>query len=288
MLNLRAMAHKNKTNYSAYKARQSARPENAAVVLRGKHKKPESIFELPEANDRLADIFRNHDFDLVNHEQRLQLARFYRLLMQNQEHQNFTRLLKLRDVAIKHFIDSLIIVKHTRLLFPLLDVGTGPGFPGIPLKILYPREKILLGEGVQKRVEFLKQVRGDLELADLDIVGRNINPSFVYPVNGVITRAVEDISNTLGNVLSCLQEGGRVYFMKGPGVDPEIPVALEKWSKYYRLTEDVAYSLPHTAHERRLVVFEKIKNAPLPEEDPESDLLLEELSSAERKRWSLL
>lgn len=281
------MAHKNKSNYSAYKARQKNKPATATAPLQGKHKKPETIFEVEEANDRLEDIFRNHDFDLVTHEQRRQLAQFYRLLMLNQEHQNFTRLLKLRDVAIKHFIDSLIIIKHTKLQFPLLDIGTGPGFPGIPLKIAFPEEQILLGEGVQKRVEFLKTVRSELGLKKLDILGRNINPHCFYPINGAITRAVEDIPNTLNNVISALQLGGRVYFMKGPGVDPEIKLAKESpIMKYYKLVEDTAYSLPYTTHDRRLVVYEKIKHAELPENDPEEELLLEELSSGERKRWA--
>lgn len=281
------MAHKNTKNYSPYKARQAAKaPEAPPQELRGKHKKPENVFSLGEASDRLADVFRNHDFDLVTHAQREQLARFYQLLMENQEHQNFTRLLKMRDIAIKHFIDSLIITQHCDLKFPLMDVGTGPGFPGIPLKILYPEKRIILAEGVQKRVEFLKQVRSELKLKNLDILGRNINKYCVFPVEGAITRAVEDISNTLGNVLSCLQKGGKVYFMKGPGVDPEIKMAKEKWSEFYRLEKDIAYDLPNTPHQRRLVIYEKIKNAELPEDDPESDLLLEELSKAERARWS--
>ncbi|MEN0058937.1 MAG: RsmG family class I SAM-dependent methyltransferase [Bdellovibrio sp.] len=281
------MAHKNKTNYSPYKARQSERGNTPpARELKGTHKKPEVIYELHEANDRLADIFRNHDFTLVNHEQRLQLAQFYRLLMLNQEKENFTRLLKLRDIAIKHFIDSLIILQHTSLQFPLLDVGTGPGFPGIPLKILHPRELILLGEGVQRRVEFLKQVRTSLGLQKLDILGRNINRHCVYPVRGVITRAVEDIGNTLNNTMSCLQLGGRVYFMKGPGVDPEIQAAHREWSEYFKLVDNIAYSLPHTPHERRLVIYEKIKDQPLPDDLEGEDLLLEELSSDEKKRWA--
>ncbi|MFP5520105.1 MAG: 16S rRNA (guanine(527)-N(7))-methyltransferase RsmG [Bdellovibrionia bacterium] len=292
------MAHKNDKNYSPYKARQEARqkakgssPAKGAAVtsapLQGKHKKPEVIFSVEEANDRLADVFRNHEFDLVTHEQRRQLAQFYRLLMLNQEHQNFTRLLKLRDIAIKHYIDCLIITQHCKLQFPLMDVGTGPGFPGIPLKILFPKEKIILAEGVQKRVEFLKQVRQELDLQNLEILGRNINKYCVYPVQGVITRAVEDISNTLGNVLSCLQVSGKVYFMKGPGVAPEIDMAQKEWSEFYKKVSDIAYTLPHTPHERRLVVFEKIKAAPLPEDDPEENLLLEELSKSERSRWSI-
>lgn len=267
------MAHKNKSNYSAYKARQGGSTKPRALL--GRHKKPETIFSLEEADERLMDIFRNHEFDFVTHDARRQLAHFYRLLMAEQELQNFTRLLKLRDIAIKHFIDSIIVARLTDLKTPLLDVGTGPGFPGIPLKILAPEKHILLAEGVQKRVAFLKTAREELGLEKLDIIGRNINKYFVYPVNGVITRAVEDMRNTLGNVISCLQEGGRVYFMKGPGVDPEIPVALETWGEYYRLVDDIAYDLPKTTHHRRLVIFEKIKNAPLPNEEEQDFPLLE-------------
>ncbi|MGE9746065.1 16S rRNA (guanine(527)-N(7))-methyltransferase RsmG [Bdellovibrio bacteriovorus] len=286
------MAHKNKTNYSPYKARQEARHGSKgagappATSNMGRHKKPETIYDIHEANDRLADVFRNHGFDLVSHSQRQQLAHFYRLLMLNQEKENFTRLLKLRDVAIKHFIDSIIIMKYTDLQFPLLDVGTGPGFPGIPLKIMYPDQQILLGEGVQRRVEFLKHVRSELNLKNLDILGRNINKHCVYPVRGAITRAVEDIGNTLGNVMSCLEIGGRVYFMKGPGVGPEIEAAKKDWGEYYKLVQDVAYSLPQTPHERRLVVYEKIKNMPLPEEDEGEELLMDELSNEEKRRWA--
>ncbi|WP_413291202.1 16S rRNA (guanine(527)-N(7))-methyltransferase RsmG [Bdellovibrio sp. HCB337] len=287
------MAHKNKTNYSPYKARQEARnkalgakaPVEAPKALHGKHKKPESIYSINEANDRLADIFRNHGFQ-CSHEERMKLAHFYRLLMENQEKENFTRLLKLRDIAIKHYIDCMIVADLVDLKFPLMDVGTGPGFPGIPLKIRYPNKKIILAEGVQRRVEFLKHVREEMNLQELDIVGRNINKHFVYPVNGVITRAVEDIRNTLGNVLNCLQLGGCVYFMKGPGVDPEIPMALKEYGQYYQLKKDIPYSLPETPHQRRLVIFEKIKHAPLPEEDEGEELLMDELSGEEKRRWS--
>ncbi len=258
------MAHKNKDNYSPYKKRQPKGPR----TLKGRHQKPEKIFSLEEANDRLADIFKNHHFDLVNHEQRKALARFYQLLMEQQETQNFTRLLKIRDIAIKHFIDSLIIVKYAELQFPLLDMGTGPGFPGIPLKILYPDKKIILAEGVQKRVEFLKNVREDMRLPNLEIIGRNIDEGFMYPVQGVITRAVEDIRNSLGNVRNSLEVGGRAYFMKGPGVDPEIKMVLESdLGSYYHLVEDIHYKLPETSHDRRLVIFEKIKHFELEDDE---------------------
>jgi 16S rRNA (guanine527-N7)-methyltransferase len=257
------MAHKNDKNYSPYKERQKEGPRTRL----GTHKKPEAVYPVSEANDRLADIFRNHDFDLVSHQQRQQLAQFYSLLMNHQKNENFTRLLRFRDIAIKHFIDSLIILKHDPLVFPLVDMGTGPGFPGIPLKIMRPDQKIILAEGVQKRVEFLKFVRDEMKLTQLEIIGRNVDETFVYPVQGVITRAVEDISNTLRRVQYSVQLGGKVFFMKGPGVDPEIKTALNDWSEFYKLDKDVAYSLPKTPHERRLVIFQKIKNTPMNEDE---------------------
>jgi 16S rRNA (guanine527-N7)-methyltransferase len=262
------MAHKNKTNISPYKTRQikresekhpSAPKPGSNKVLMGRHKKADVIYSAQEANDRLFDIFKNHEFDHITHQQRMKLAEFYHLLMTTQENENFTRLLKFRDIAIRHFIDCMIVAKLTKLTFPLMDVGTGPGFPGMPLKVLFPQETIVLAEGVQRRVEFLKKVRDELQLPNLKILGRNINQSVTYPVNGVITRAVEDVGNTLGNVLYSLQTGGKVFLMKGPNVDPEIPDALQKWGQYYELEQDIAYTLPQTPHERRLLVFKKIK-----------------------------
>lgn len=278
------MAHKNKTNYSPYKARRQAAAQTARSVspdtsnggnARGKHRQATRVFSLEEANDRLYDLFRNHEFGDYPHAKRKQFAQFYTLLMEVQKKENFTRLTELREIGIKHFIDCLMVPRLTKLKFPLMDVGTGPGFPGIPLKIEFPEQKIVLAEGVQRRVEFLKEVREKMELQALPILGRNINLECFYPVQGVITRAVEDLRNTLGNVIHCLQLGGRVYFMKGPGVDPEIPMAQEAWRDYYKLAEDHRYVLPKTEQERRLIVFEKIKSPVV------SDEFLESLGLAE-------
>lgn len=253
------MAHKNKQNVSPMRSRQGT-----------SHQKPSTIYSQSEANDRMYDIFRNHNFNqTISHQERVQLAKFYHLLMTEQKKQNFTRLLDLKDIAIKHFMDCLIVPTLYPLQFPLLDVGTGPGFPGIPLKIHYPQEKIILAEGVQRRVEFLKQVREELQLNELKIIGRNINPFFAYPVRGVITRAVEDIRNTLTNVLTCLQTQGEVYFMKGPHCDPEIALAEAEMREFYRLEKDIRYTLPKTQHQRRLLVYRKIKAAPLIDFDEE-------------------
>lgn len=249
------MAHKNKENLSPYKSPKS---EGLHLPQRG-HRKPVLIPPRGEINDRLFDVFRNHDLSYITHGQREQLAHFCELLLQNQKKQNFTRLTDVRSVGLKHFVDCLIVPKIFPLQFPLLDMGTGPGFPGIPLKILFPKERIILAEGVQKRVEFLKLVRQELGLQNLDIIGRNIDEEFELPVQTVITRAVEDSRNTLRNVRNCLHVTGWVVQMKGPRVDPEIPLALQDMGEWYKLHSDTPYIIPRSPHSRRLVVFQKVK-----------------------------
>ena len=229
----------------------------------GRHKKPEKIYALEEANSRLYDIFRNHDFADFPHAERKRLVEFYLLLMNHQLTDNVTRLVKFNEIAIKHFIDSIIIPRLTTLQFPLLDIGTGPGFPGIPLKIIFPEKKIILAEGVRRRVDFLKAVREEMRLKELDIVGRKIDETFALPVRGAITRALEEIPRTLLAVSRCLEVGGRVYFMKGPNVDQEIQMAKKEFAGYFRLVDDIKYELPKTPHERRLVIFEKTSIMPL-------------------------
>jgi 16S rRNA (guanine527-N7)-methyltransferase len=255
------MAHKNETNWSPNQGKQK-RPQPPRS---GRHRKPVENYSFDEADDRIYDVFNNHGFGDYPHAKRRQLTRFYQLLMENQTKQNFTRILDLRDVAIKHFIDCLMVSRQAKLKFPLLDLGSGPGFPGIPLKIDLPDETIILAEGVQRRVEFLKMVRSEMNLQKLPIIGRNVDIEFFYPVQGVITRAVEDARNTLGKVVNSLQTNGRVYLMKGPGCQPEIQPALDAWGEYFELDQDVGYQLPNSPHERRLLVFRKIKPHPLPD-----------------------
>lgn len=224
---------------------------------KGVHRKPEKVFSFEEADARLYDLFRHHGFEDFPHPLRHRLVEFYQLLMTHQKTDNVTRLIKFRDVGIKHFIDSLMVPRLTELSFPLLDKGTGPGFPGIPLKIYFPQERIILAEGVRKRVDFLKAVRDEMKLKNLDIVGRKVDEQFELPVNGVITRAVETAAQTILSVRASLQPGGKVFLMKGPNVDHEIAEARVKFGDEFKLTEDHDYSLPNTPHQRRLLVYQR-------------------------------
>jgi len=197
------------------------------------------------------------------------LTRFHGFLLDRNRRLNLTRIHNLEDVVLKHYVDCLLVDRLLELPAPLLDLGTGGGFPGIPLKIVRPDLRILLGEGVGKRVRFLREAREILGLQGLDIVGRNIDREFFFPCRGVITRAVEPITDTLRRLRNCLVRDGLAIFMKGPGVDEERDRALKRFGDEYILEKDLHYVLPRSEHRRRLVVFRRVQ---ADMEDPETVL----------------
>ncbi len=223
-----------------------------------RHRIPTENFSFHEADDRVYELFRNHGVGDVPHERRHQLVRFYLLLMKHQHDYNFTRLVNLREITIKHFVDCLLVPRLAQLKFPLLDMGTGPGFPGIPLKICFPNERIILVEGVQKKVDFLKLVRDELKLENLDIIGRKVDDDFAYPTPGLITRAFFEIPGTLERISSFVPTDGEVYFMKGPNVDSEIRETTKNLSHLFAMKADIPYSIPETPHQRRLVIYRRL------------------------------
>jgi 16S rRNA (guanine527-N7)-methyltransferase len=216
--------------------------------------------QLSAVAKNLQTVFKKTGITLnLTNEMLEQFAKFYKFLLEYNKKYNLTRLTTFEEVAVKHFVDCIYVAQLTKLPERLLDLGTGAGFPGVPLKIVSPQTRIFLAEGVQKKVEFLKELREHLGLKNLDIIGRNVDPKMQYPVTGVITRAVETTSATLKNVANCLQSGGLVLLMKTPGIDQEIEEALKEFGQQYKLVENIDYRLGDTTHERKLIIFEKLK-----------------------------
>jgi 16S rRNA (guanine(527)-N(7))-methyltransferase RsmG len=195
-------------------------------------------------------------------EQLHRLWKYHLLIRRYNPELNLTRVHSFRNMVLKLYIDSILPGQIIQLPSPLMDLGTGAGMPGIPLKIVNPEIEILLAEGRQRRVEFLRIAMQELDLQGLEIVGRGIGPDFDRPVAGVITRAVENMAETLKRISGCLDKGGRAIFMKGPRCDPEINEVLEDMGDRYRLVKTWEYDIPHTPHQRRLVVFERLDEPP--------------------------
>ena len=191
------------------------------------------------------------------------LWNYHQLLRQHNAELNLTRIHNFTNMVLKLYVDSILPGQLMKLPSPLLDLGTGPGMPGIPLKIVYPELEIVLAESRQKRVDFLRTVQESLNLKGLEIIGEKITPNFQSSMAGVITRALESIADTLERITGCLVKDGLAIFMKGPNCDPEIHEALQRFGEEYRLLQDLPYNIPNTPHQRRLVVFQRT-GEPLP------------------------
>ncbi len=140
-----------------------------------------------------------------------------------------TALKEPKDFAIKHLLDSLMVVPHLPS-GPLLDLGTGAGLPGLLIKIVEPKREVWLVDARKKAVSFLTYVAGLLRLEDLRIlqatVGRNDPlPRAYFAV--VVSRAVTDLKNLWGLAESLLAPGGQLIALKGPRA-PEEAEALKR------------------------------------------------------------
>lgn len=203
-------------------------------------------------------LFKQGGIDLSS-QQLDRLWIYHQLLRDHNPELNLSRIKNFTNMVQKLYMDSILPGQLMDLPSPLLDLGTGPGMPGIPLKIAFPHLEILLAESRRKRVSFLHAVLDELDLRGIEVIPTSIGPRYERVVNGVITRAVEPMETTLRRIRGCLNRDGSAIFMKGPGCNPEIQAAAARFSREYLLVRDHSYGIPHTPHRRRLVVFRRIE-----------------------------
>ena len=188
--------------------------------------------------------------------QKKQLEQFYKLLITWNEKINLTRITSKEDVYLKHFYDSLTIVKVVNLeeKETLCDIGTGAGFPGIVLKIAYPHLKITLVDALQKRVNYLNEVINDLGLKDIEAIhvrGENLKEKY----DVVTARAVANIEKLLGYTMHLVKKDGIFVAMKG-NITEELTVSVEKKiSAKYEIVKIEEFQLPYENSQRSLIVI---------------------------------
>ncbi len=190
---------------------------------------------------------------------------FYKIFIEKNQILNLSRIHNLEEIIRKHYIDSIILLKilekyHLELKDPIMDLGTGAGFPGLPLAILKPEFKFLLVESRKKRVEYLEFVKHTLNLRNIEVIHKTLNFKDEIKVETVLTRALETIKETAIRTASSLKENGYLIFYKGPNCQKEIleinPLFFEKI-----LEED--YILPNinpntkSNDKRKIIIFKK-------------------------------
>ena len=182
------------------------------------------------------------------------LWKYHKLLRQHNKDHDLTRLIKFETIVTKHYVDCITVPKLFKINGPTLDIGTGAGFPGIPIKIMMPELKITLAEHRPRRVAFLNLVISELKLENIDTYSHKvISSSPIGPFKSVVTRALETIPETLRRVEPLVEKGGNVIFLKGPNCSDEIGEAKTASPKFI-LNKDIHYSISKI-DKRRLVVF---------------------------------
>ena len=184
------------------------------------------------------------------------LDKFYNLLVEWNKKINLTRIITEEEVYLKHFYDSLIIAKVVDLnkVDTLCDVGTGAGFPGIVLKIVYPNLKVTLIDAILKRVKYLNEIIKELELENIEATHvRGEDHKEKYDV--VTARAVANIEKLLTYTMHLVKDNGVFIAMKG-NIDKELTKEVfSKINSKYKLEKVDKFLLPKEKSLRSLVVI---------------------------------
>lgn len=159
-----------------------------------------------------------------------QLEKFYRykeLLLEWNEKMNLTAITDPEEIILKHFIDSLTILKEIKDNEKVVDVGTGAGFPGIPLSIMNETIKITLVDSLNKRLIFLQNVIDELKLENVKIVhsraedfGKNKNYRETFDI--AVSRAVANLSTLVEYLIPLIKVNAKCICMKASEADEEI------------------------------------------------------------------
>ncbi len=190
------------------------------------------------------------------------LERYYELLIEWNEKINLTRIVEKEDVYLKHFYDSLTLIKAIDLnnVDSLCDIGTGAGFPGMVIKIVYPNINITLVDALNKRINFLNEVIKELKLDKIETIHARAEEfgktnRELYDV--VVARAVSNISTLLEYSIPLVKVGGVFVAMKG--TNEEVSTLKTVYQKLdIKLENNLEFLLPYENSNRSLITFRKL------------------------------
>ena len=198
-----------------------------------------------------------------------QIKKFYEymnLLIEWNEKFNLTAIVEPKEIILKHFIDSLTIEKYINEGNKIIDVGTGAGFPGIPLSIYKPEIDITLLDSLNKRIIFLQEVIEKLEMKNIEAVhGRAEefakNKREMFDI--ATSRAVAPLNILLEYLLPFVKIGGTCLCMKGSNIDEveNSKRALEILGGKIEKIETI--KLPESDISRNIIIVRKVKNTPV-------------------------
>ncbi len=224
--------------------------------------------------ERFISACKELDIELSK-EQVLAFQTYYDLLIRWNERMNLTTITEFEEVCKKHFLDSLSLVKVLSIhslkgqKLSLMDVGTGAGFPGIPLKICFPDLQVTLLDSLNKRLTFLNEVIGTLELQNIVTVhGRaedfGKDKAYREQFDLCVSRAVANLSSLSELCLPFVKVGGSFISYKAEKGAEELKTAGKAISLCGgEVLETKEFTLPGTDYDRFMIRIKKNKATPM-------------------------
>lgn len=203
----------------------------------------------------------------IDEDQKSKFSKYYSLLLEKNKVMNLTRITDEEEIITKHFVDSLMIAKVVDMekVESLIDVGTGAGFPGIPIKIMWPEIKVTLLDSLDKRVGFLQEVIEELDLEGAKAIhGRaedfGQDDNYREKFDLCVSRAVADLSVLSEYCIPFVKEQGEFISYKADGSEEEIHNAKNAIEVLGGCLERIATeTIPGTNIKRQFAVIRKIE-----------------------------
>ena len=197
-----------------------------------------------------------------------QFYKYMNLLIEWNEKINLTAITEPDDIILKHFIDSLTISKYINENKKIADIGTGAGFPGIPLKIAKPNIQMFLIDSLNKRIKFLEEVIKQNEIANTfaiharaEEIGHNKEYRGNFDV--VTSRAVARLNVLLEYMMPLVKLGGKCICLKGPNIGEELEEAKKAIDILGGKIEKVEeIELPDSDNKRTIIIIRAVKQLP--------------------------
>ena len=185
-----------------------------------------------------------------------QLEEYYNLLVEWNNKINLTSIIEKENVYLKHFYDSLTIVKGIDLnnINTLCDVGTGAGFPGLVIKIMFPHIKVTLIDSKNKKLLFIQEVINKLNLKNVEVIHTRAE-EYNNKFDLVTSRAVARIDKLVKYTMHLLNTNGVFIAMKG-NIDEELTNSMKKEiNKKYKIENIIKFKLEKENSDRSLVII---------------------------------